>query len=195
MTKSNDFLAFSNREQKSTITVYEDWLLIAITIVCSAAGLAILAGLAYFGHRFLKRKKEKTIKHSGSEELQIMESNPIKEISRPRPSYLSVFWDWYEWNKSRFRFWIVYVLVLIAFAMWGYFENMHVVEPPYLAYAKLFGKSLDFLLVILIIPVLRNFLSYLRTTPAAELFPLVFILDTSNTNRMITLQFTVTPRI
>lgn len=72
----------------------------------------------------------------------------------------------YDWNKPQIRFWSAYVLAVIGFGLWGYLENMHVTSPPYLAYAKVFGKILDVLLTIVIIPILRNMLSWLRTTPA-----------------------------
>jgi hypothetical protein len=111
------------------------------------------------------------MKASQSAELEQLESNSTKATSTT-PAFVIALMNWYEWNKSRVRFWAVYVFALIAFALWGYFENMHITVPPYLAYAKIFGKALDFLLVILIIPILRNFLSYLRTTPVAELLPL-----------------------
>lgn len=108
---------------------------------------------------------------SQSQELELLEiGQPVKPTSTPT-LFLAIV-NWYEWNKARIRFWMFYAIALVSFAIWGYVENMHTVSPPYLAYAKLFGKSLDFLLVILIFPVLRNFLSYLRTTPVAEALPL-----------------------
>lgn len=48
----------------------------------------------------------------------------------------------------------------------------HVLEPPYFPYAKIFGKILDFLMTALIIPILKGFLSNLRSSPAAEILPL-----------------------
>ena len=55
--------------------------------------------------------------------------------------------------------------------MYGYFINLG--NPlPYYVYAKGFGKMLDVNLNIILIPVLRNFMSYLRTTPIVDKLPL-----------------------
>lgn len=48
--------AFTNREQKTTITVTEDAITVAVVVSSAVAGLGVLAGLAFAGVFFMKKK-------------------------------------------------------------------------------------------------------------------------------------------
>ena len=70
-------------------------------------------------------------------------------------------------------FFIFFVCCQLGGYMFGVFINLNTKNPaPYFPYAKGFGKMLDFNMSFILLPVLRNFLSYLRTTAAAEKLPL-----------------------
>jgi hypothetical protein len=66
---------------------------------------------------------------------------------------------------------LFFTLSIVGSFFYGYFMNFN--SPlPYFALAKSCGKVLDVCLGMLLIPVMRNFLTYLRSTAAAEKLPL-----------------------
>lgn len=79
--------------------------------------------------------------------------------------------EWYEWESQRIIFIALFFVCNIGVAIYGITSNLG--NPlPYLPWAKGFGKMLDFNLGFVLLPVLRNFMSFLRTTPANLILPL-----------------------
>lgn len=141
------------------LVVSEDIVTIAVASAGSLGTVGLVAAFSLLIFRYRKNRERK--------ELDVQNSLEGSTSTIVPPKRFQALRDWYSWNKSQIRFWVCYCLAIIGFGLWGYLENMHITSPPYLAYAKVFGKILDFLLTIIILPILRNMLSWLRTTPAA----------------------------
>jgi predicted ferric reductase len=178
--------AFSNRDQKSVLIVQED----AITMYAvaamsvSGAGLGVLCTIGFMA--FLRKfRTKKLLKHSpvlgsspdissNTESLSLNESKSDWAKENPRKAQLA---EWYIWNKLNVRAVIFMVVMQIASGLFGYFSNLKAGMPPYFPYAKATGKILDFNLCFVLLPVMRNFISFLRTTAIADELPLDSSLD------------------
>ncbi|KAJ3325954.1 hypothetical protein HDV06_002339 [Boothiomyces sp. JEL0866] len=181
--------AFSNREQKTTITVAEDPTTIGGGIGIGLAGIGIAAACGFFGFSYAKKHpKSKMAQLYGvcktndiddetasqsdvDSNADLLEAAPKKTIFDKVP-LLAAFAEWYSWNQPLVFFFVFFTLCQIGAWLYGYFINLNVSPLPYFPYAKGFGKMLDFNLCFVLIPVLRNFLSFVRTTAVADKLPL-----------------------
>lgn len=110
-----------------------------------------------------------------------MEENADPEAAAPevtkktlieRFAVLQKLYDWYQWEAPRIHFITFFVLLNVAAWIYGFVSNMGSHPAPFYPHAKGFGKMLDLDCSFILIPVLRNFLSFLRTTPVNGLLPL-----------------------
>ena len=181
-TRNNQF---SNREQKAVIIVEEDVDTIAGSTFIAVGGVGMFAALGFLGLFYARKHpdsklnrvygtKTVTVNEFDDEEIGSA-TEPGPEKKKPlveRYPALARLLEWYEWEKSRIIFFSLFFVCNAAIYTYGYFTNVGVSPAPWFPYAKGFGKMLDFNLSFILIPVLRNFLSFLRTTPIAEVLPL-----------------------
>jgi NADPH oxidase len=182
--------AFSNRDQKATIIVEEDNVTIGAGVGIGITGVVLLSLGSLFTLRYAKRNPEsklgamyKVVKSNevladdptaasspGQESDNELDVDEKKNLVDKHP-WLASFVEWYAWHQPRILFWTFFVSCQSAAWLYGYFLNRH--NPsPFFGFAKGFGKMLDFSMGFILLPILRNFLSYLRTTPAGDKLPL-----------------------
>ncbi len=140
-----------------------------------------LSGLVFLFFRVKKRRELiKSARTKGSSNMVLtnefdddIENGSVEKIPlSEKYVWLGKLKNWYDWESKRIIFFCGYSLCVIAVWVYGYGSNLNIHPAPFYAYAKGFGKVLDIALGFVLIPVLRNFLSFLRTTPAQILLPL-----------------------
>lgn len=94
-----------------------------------------------------------------------------KKTWRQTYGWIDAIYVYYEWNAVQIWFNSLYVLCNVAVWLYGWGISLGVDPAPYYEYAKGFGKMLDMNLSFILIPVMRNILSFLRTTPLNEVLP------------------------
>ena len=171
--------AFSNREQKGTINVVEDTAVIVVATTISVASLAVL-GAGIFA------VKKYGDKHPGSKAALLTTAVTAPFVSRrSRQSsdapleepvkhhfIIAKIIKWWTWEGQRVTILLIYFLVNVIVWIYGYASNLAPNNPPYFPFAKGFGKMLDINCAFIILPVLRNTLCWLRSTPLADIVPL-----------------------
>ncbi|KAI8904991.1 ferric reductase NAD binding domain-containing protein [Gorgonomyces haynaldii] len=171
--------AFSNREIKTTLTVTNDVATIAGSSAIAVVGMSVLSAAGFLLFRKFKKptgEEYKTVKlkeaESDGESVAGDDEKP-KTLVDKYP-FLAPLVEWYAWNQQRVLFWVFFGCCQAGSWMYGYFMNppSDKYPAPYFPIAKGFGKMLDFNLCFILVPVMRNFLSFLRTTPAADKLPL-----------------------
>ncbi|KAJ2998086.1 hypothetical protein HDV02_004911 [Globomyces sp. JEL0801] len=173
--------AFTNREQKATIVVSEDHFTNLTIAGIAVVGSGLLAAFGLFGFRMVKKKQiesQGALSRAGSVD-ELANGSTVDLLTTPAKSnwaekhpYLSKIHEWYLWNEPRMLFGAFYVSCVAGAGLYGYLMHLEGDHPPYFPFAKMFGLILDFNLSFILIPVLRNFLSFLRTTPVSEKLPL-----------------------
>ena len=93
-----------------------------------------------------------------------------KRASKPLPQ--SAWSAWWQWNAYRVILAVIYFFGNVFVYVYGYVTNMGVSTSPYYPLAKGFGKMLDVNCSFILLPVLRNILSWMRSTPVADVIPL-----------------------
>jgi NADPH oxidase len=177
--------AFSNRDQKSFLTVEEDIILVYSSTAITITGVGLLGAAAFFGLRMAKRKALVNTRGESKDALADQSDNEsTADLANEKPSFVEKHkWaasiaEWWAWNHVRMVFIVFFLCCQAGAWMFGYF--IHVGTPgkaPFFPFAKGFGKMLDFDLSFILIPVLRNFISFLRTTAVADKLPLDQNLD------------------
>ncbi|KAI3658072.1 hypothetical protein MP638_002356, partial [Amoeboaphelidium occidentale] len=181
-TRNNNF---SNRDQKGTLIVEEDWTSVAVGSAVGVAGIGAFSGAFLLLFAFAKKNPDSKVnkvlgiykpvyvpEFDEEEQEQVL---PIKEKKTlvERLPFLRPLFAWYEWEQGRIVFFILFFLANAAFWLYGMISNWnHKTKLPYYPYAKGFGKMLDLNCSFILIPVLRNFLSFLRSTAANDVLPL-----------------------
>ncbi|KAJ3341685.1 hypothetical protein HDU93_004319 [Gonapodya sp. JEL0774] len=183
MSTRND--AFTNRDQKGTVTVTTDAVTAGASVAIGAGGLITISGAGFiigllytrknpthrFAHLFVRTRGRKHLDSPDSPRRGSLGFD--QEATTWFGRRLAKFQDWWEWNESRIVCLLLYLGANIAIWVWGYVTNLGGGSgAPYFPFAKGFGKALDFNCSFILLPVLRNVLSWLRTTPAADAIPL-----------------------
>jgi FAD-binding domain/Ferric reductase like transmembrane component len=174
--------AFSNREQKNTLIVLEDGTTIGGSIGIAIAALGLMGALGAYGYRYAKKNPNSRLavlyRAVGTKDVHDDDSE-FGDLDEKAPTILDKYpflagvYEYYAWNQPQIMFIIFFVCCQLGSFMFGVFINLKSSNPaPYFPYAKGFGKMLDFNMSFILLPILRNFLSYLRTTAAAEKLPL-----------------------
>jgi NADPH oxidase 2 len=182
--------AFSNRDQKATLIVEDDIVTIGAGIGIGVTGVVLLSFGSLFMARYAKRNPKSKLgaMYKVAKSNEVLTDDPTtasspageesdneaeteqKSITDKHP-WLAKFVEWYAWNQPLLLFWTFFLSCNSAAWLYGYFLN-RINPSPFFGFAKGFGKMLDFNLGFVLLPVLRNFLSYLRTTPAGDKLPL-----------------------
>ncbi|KAI3646883.1 hypothetical protein MP228_007104 [Amoeboaphelidium protococcarum] len=180
--------AFTNREQKGLIIVTEDAVTVGAGIGVAVVGVAAFAFIGLLGFRYAKKHPEAKLLNRvyGTNKAIITAEfdddenvagsahalNTAKAPMSERYPLIGRMVDYYEWNQVSIWFNTLYTLCNLVMFLYGYFISVGVDSAPYFVFAKGFGKMLDFNLSFILIPVMRNLLSFLRTTPLNEVLPL-----------------------
>ena len=81
---------------------------------------------------------------------------------------------WWAYSSLRVKWTVIFILTNIFYACYGFMKAL--INKPYMPtsyyFAKAGGGILNFNCAVILVPVLRNILSWLRTTPVKELLPL-----------------------
>lgn len=175
--------AFTNREQKSTLIVSEDSASVAAAAGISASAIVMLGALGFFGLSYARRNPKSRLAQlymiaktdndgsiSDTDSQAGMDDEP-KSWADKYP-WLAPLIEWYAWHQALVLFVVFFTTCQIGAYGYGYFTYVNTNPAPYFAFAKGFGKVIDIDMGLVLIPILRNFMSYLRTTPAAEKLPL-----------------------
>ncbi|KAI9091555.1 hypothetical protein DFS34DRAFT_323892 [Phlyctochytrium arcticum] len=177
--------AFSNREQKATLFVSQDYnkqgTIAGLTVLSVAAAGGIAWGIIFligFGHAFpasiagiiVAKLRIPDIRHKKAP-VQLEDG---REATPPPPSWLvAKFIKWWAWEGQRATILALYFIVNVAVWVYGYILAKQTNNPaPYYPFAKGFGKTLNINCSFILLPVLRNILCWLRSTPLADIIPL-----------------------
>ena len=153
-TRNNDF---TNRSQKASITVKAwKWALIIGSIVFAICAAVVWSCL-------IRRR---------------LVRNPEHRL-RTRCFGRSLVCIGRHWDRIYHKTWLykapwtvgLVTMCIVLFAI-GYWRALGKDPAPSYAYAKACGQVLDFTCNLIFLPVLRNFMSWLRATPLRQLLPL-----------------------
>jgi predicted ferric reductase/plastocyanin len=174
-TRNNNF---SNRSQKGTITVRSKIIVLILGVLGGTLGTigAAVAVTTLLSHQAAANPSGKLAK--------MLEASPI--LQRLVPSALSSFDKMADQHTSLVgRIWfkksvnwratVVLGLVCCGWFLLGFFRHssgLSFDDGVAFSFAKGGGYLLDFLLTAVLFPVMKNLVSYLRTTPICELCPL-----------------------
>jgi NADPH oxidase len=176
--------AFTNRGQKTTMTVATN-VVLAVGGLLIGAGLIGLIGLAafcFFGlprYAYHNRTSCWAKTCCGRAGIAKYQSQiELGKVSDPDKHEKSITWskwdEWWAYEGRRVRWVLGLVGANVLMALYGFFKAKF--EKPLLpiAYplAKAGGSILNFNCATILIPVCRNMLSWLRTTPVSDLLPL-----------------------
>jgi hypothetical protein len=176
--------AFTNRGQKTTMTVGLNSVVAVGVTVLSVSVLGLVA-LGSFISCFLPKYAYHNKKSCWSKtrcgksailkyEKQILDGNAIDHSNEKKQLKWSKKDEWWAYEGKRVRWVAALISVNILMATYGYFKASY--EKPLLPrsypLAKAGGAILNFNCATILIPVCRNMLSWLRTTPVSELLPL-----------------------
>ena len=156
-TRNNDF---TNRSQKATIVV-KGWKL-ALIIGLSLAVLVIFIAWAVYMHKRLMRDPEHRWHGSRRGQWVMRLGNKLHQL------YFRSWLHSAPWT-------VILFLLCLAFYAIGYW---HAIWPkqldpaPFYPHAKGCGRVLDVTCNLIFLPVLRNLISWLRTTPLRSVLPL-----------------------
>jgi hypothetical protein len=148
-------------------------------VAIGLGGLGSMGAAVFFLRRYGKKHPESKLGHYlgfkavFTKEFDEEETASDAELtSKPKTllqkyPFLAKIADWYSWEQQRITFAFIMFICVFGVATYGYAANSKGSPLPFLPWAKAFGKSLDFMMGFVLLPVLRNFLSYLRNTPAS----------------------------
>ncbi|KAJ3277890.1 NADPH oxidase 4, partial [Borealophlyctis nickersoniae] len=187
--------AFSNREressdllrilEKATLIVSED-ILAAGAIAGIAIGSFTILGACAFGTlQFIKYGHKNPTSRPGKLVLAIGIKKPAeKPLPQPldgediqqswfKRTYLGAkFIEWWTWEGQRATIVLLYFAMNVGVWIYGFAMAYGTDPAPYYPYAKGFGKTLNINCAFILLPVLRNILCWLRSTPLADIVPL-----------------------
>ncbi|KAJ3033012.1 hypothetical protein HDV00_006857 [Rhizophlyctis rosea] len=171
--------AFSNREQKATLVVGEDLQMIGAAVGVTAITTAAVAGIGVGMAAFIRvGRANPTSRYGAMVRLLRLQGEPASpDLSEPevvqRPNWLLArLQKWWTWEGQKFAVVAIYSLINLAVWIYGYADAAGKNPAPYYPYAKGFGKTLNINCSFIILPILRNILCWLRSTPLADIIPL-----------------------
>ena len=95
-------------------------------------------------------------------------------LSCKKQKHMGRFQKWWAYSSLRVKWTFVFVLTNAFYACYGFMKAL--IAKPYMPtsyyFAKAGGGMLNFNCAVILVPVMRNILSWLRTTPVKELLPL-----------------------
>ncbi|KNC99755.1 uncharacterized protein SPPG_05133 [Spizellomyces punctatus DAOM BR117] len=171
--------AFSNREQKAVLVASQDYktigaavgISVAATAAAGAVGFASLF-LVRYGHANPRSKVGGIVTKLGIKPPQKRPAVALETDEVKRSWLTAKIVEWWLWEGQRATIVFIYVLVNIGVWIYGYAMALGNDPAPYYPYAKGFGKTLNLNCSFIILPVLRNILCWLRSTPLADIIPL-----------------------
>jgi len=185
--------AFSNRGQKGTIVIERDTEKILAISGVTLATVGLAAAAAMMTRKNYRRGKlgkrpwlEKLLmikKENADDRHQGMAINDEPRQWHPallmcgaclkKLPFVKSLCEMAADQSSRFVGLVVFLLLQLAFFLFGYIRHVGGGGgAPYFGLAKAGGSMLNFNCALILIPVLRNMLSWLRTTPVGDVVPL-----------------------
>ena len=159
-TRNNDF---TNRSQKATIVV-KAWRVLLI-IACCVVGFLLLWGFFWVWARRARYDPEHKLHRMKYGARVVWALDKGAELYTRSPLH------WAPWSVGL----VCFCGVLYGAGFWlaggGPLAKLEDPAPLYL-HAKACGRVLDVLCNLIFLPVLRNFTSWLRTTPLTQVLPL-----------------------
>ena len=184
--------AFTNRAQKNTMLVEVN---VMLALLLAAVGVVLLGalGLGIFIHAYLpkyvhdnkkscwastccgRKAKRKWEKEQQSTPAAVLAMDTTGgQVDTTKQIQWSKNDEWWAYEGQRVRWVAGFLLLNLCMAMYGFLKARY--EKPFypISYpvAKAGGAILNFNCATILIPVCRNMLSWLRTTPVSELLPL-----------------------
>ena len=132
--------AFSNRDQKATISVEEDLVLAYGSAAIVIGGTGLIGAFVFFGLRRSRKKKE--AEQALLDKIDKQDSD-VNLVPNAKPTLvekyptLAAFAEWWAWNYSRMIFGIFIFLCQVGAFLYGYFISLNnAYKAPYFPYAK-----------------------------------------------------------
>lgn len=187
-TRNTDF---TNRSQKATLTVTMNPYLIAAAVLGGLATVLAIWGSyrtrKWWTAKLLERKLIGLAAHDTINALHVKkrarsflgletgdDNDEGADGAVPKSwcaRWLAQLDEWWAFEGQRVKVLLAYVCINGALFAYGYVAHLGRSEAPYYPLAKAGGAMLNFNCALIVLPVCRNFVSWLRSTPVAEVIP------------------------